>query len=146
MRTKWVYPALWSQDITGPNERGKTMEKRAREEDREERITMEIIVDAYGPEEQASGWYNYLDETLSFPFTARCRARRAISPLKVGDEVDVIAMAPEEECQHEMFVMMRWERDGLAVPLAQLEVVDADEETWQAVDDWLYWADRGHEF
>ncbi len=25
--------------------------------DREERITMEIIVDAYGPEEQAMGWY-----------------------------------------------------------------------------------------
>ena len=24
---------------------------------REERITMEIIVDAYGPEEQAMGWY-----------------------------------------------------------------------------------------
>ncbi len=55
-------------------------------------------------------------------------------------------MAPEEECRHEMFVLMRWERDGLAVPLAQLEVLDADEETRQAVDDWLYWVDRGHEF
>ena len=29
--------------------------------DREERIEMEIIVDAYGPEEQAMGWYYYLD-------------------------------------------------------------------------------------
>ena len=28
--------------------------------EREERITMEIIVDAYGPEEQAMGWYYYL--------------------------------------------------------------------------------------
>jgi hypothetical protein len=28
-------------------------------EDREERIAMEIIVDAYGPEEQAMGWYYY---------------------------------------------------------------------------------------
>jgi endonuclease I len=26
--------------------------------DREERITMEIVVDAYGPEEQAMGWYS----------------------------------------------------------------------------------------
>ena len=31
-----------------------------RDEHREERISMEIIVDAYGPEEQAMGWYYYL--------------------------------------------------------------------------------------
>lgn len=42
---------------------------------------MEIIVDAYGPEEQALGWYYYLEGTLQFPFTAHCIARRAISPL-----------------------------------------------------------------
>lgn len=36
--------------------------------DREERITMEAIVDAYGPEEQAMGWYYYLDEKLLSPF------------------------------------------------------------------------------
>ena len=28
-----------------------------RDEEREERISMEIVVDAYGPEEQAMGWY-----------------------------------------------------------------------------------------
>jgi hypothetical protein len=122
------------------------VEKRPREEAREERITDEIIVDAYGAEEQALGWYNYLDETLSFPFRARCRAKRAVSPLKVGDEVDVIAMAPDEECQHEMFVLVPWKGDDLAVPLAQLEALDADEETRQAVEDWLYWVDRGYEF
>ena len=120
------------------------MEKRGREEDREERISMEIVVDAYDDEEQASGWYNYLNDTLSFPFTTRCRARRAISPLRVGDEVDVIGMAPEEECRHEMFVMMRWERDGLGVPLSQLEVRHGEEETRQAVEDWQYWVDRGN--
>ena len=65
--------------------------------DREERITMEIIVDAYGPEEQAMGWYYYLEEKLQFPFMAICSAKRAISPLHVKDEVDVIGMAPEEE-------------------------------------------------
>ena len=35
--------------------------------EREERITMEIVVDAYGPEEQAMGWYSYLEEKLQFP-------------------------------------------------------------------------------
>jgi hypothetical protein len=28
---------------------------------------MEIIVDAYGGEEQALGWYYYLDDRFSFP-------------------------------------------------------------------------------
>jgi hypothetical protein len=55
------------------------MTARAKDEEREERIHMEIIVDAYGPEEQAAGWYNYLSDTLQFPFSARCVARRVIS-------------------------------------------------------------------
>ena len=38
----------------------------------EERIRMEIVVDAYGPEEQAMGWYYYLQDTMQFPFTASC--------------------------------------------------------------------------
>lgn len=94
------------------------MSKIERDEAREHRIEMEIIVDAYGPEEQALGWYYYLDEKINFPLLARCIAKRAISPLRVGDEVEVLRMAPEEECEREMFVMMRWEREGLAVPLS----------------------------
>ena len=31
------------------------MKRRSRDEEREQRITMEIIVDAYTPEEQATG-------------------------------------------------------------------------------------------
>ena len=41
------------------------MTRRAKDEEREERIHMEIIVDAYGPEERAMGWYNYLSVALS---------------------------------------------------------------------------------
>lgn len=113
---------------------------------REQRIVMEAVVDAYGPDERAMGWYYYLEGKLSFPFTARCTARRAISPLRVKDEVEVIGMAPEEECAREMFVTIRWEKDGLAVPLAQLKVVDADQQTREAVEDWHYWVKQGYEF
>jgi hypothetical protein len=42
--------------------------------------------------------------------------------------------------------MMRWEREGLDVPLSQLEVVHGDAETQQAVADWHYWVERGYEF
>jgi len=45
------------------------MTRQAKDEVHEERIHMEIIVDAYRPEEQAMGWYNYLDDTLQSPFT-----------------------------------------------------------------------------
>jgi hypothetical protein len=116
-----------------------------RDEAREERITMEIVVDANGPEEQAMGWYYHLEDKLQFPFTARCIATRPISPLRVGDEVEIVGMAPESECEHEMFVETRWDRGTLAVPLAQLESETGDDETQQAIEDWHYWVGRGYE-
>ena len=113
---------------------------------RENRIIDEIIVDAYDTEEQAMGWYYYLEETIKFPFYAKCILKRAISPLRIGDEVEPYAMAPEQECGHEIFVIMPWERDGLAVPLSQLEVFHGDDETKEAVLDWHYWVKRGYSF
>jgi hypothetical protein len=117
-----------------------------RDEAREQRIADEIVVDAYGPEEQAMGWYYYLQDRLVFPFIARCRLRRQTSPLQVGDEVDVIAMADEDDCEREMFVAIRWGHrasDSLIVPLAQLDVVHAEDETTaEAVADWHYWDER----
>lgn len=107
--------------------------------EREERIAMEIIADCYGVTEKALGWYYYLQDRLQFPFTARCVARRVTSPLHVGDEVEVTVMAPEEVCEQEMFVMIRWGRDGLAVPLAQIRPVGADGEPVEAIEDCHYW-------
>lgn len=126
--------------------RGIPMSRIEKDEAREHRIEMEIVVDAYGPEEQALGWYYYLDEKINFPFLARCIAKRAISPLRVGDEVEVLRMAPEVECEREMFVMMPWEREGLAVPLSQLKVIHANDQTREAVEDWHYWVNRGYQF
>src|SRR5260370_7531131 len=109
------------------------MARKAKDEEREERIQMEIIVDAYGPEEQALGWYYYLEGTLHFPFTARCIARRATSPLEVGDEVEVVGMPPEEECEHDMLVLIRWRPHEFAVPLRQLEGIHMYQPTHQPI-------------
>jgi hypothetical protein len=79
----------------GPEEQRGLMKRRSRDEEREQRITMEIVVDAYTPEEQAMGWYYSLEDRLHFPFMAKCTAERSISPLRVGDEVDVVGMAPK---------------------------------------------------
>ncbi len=89
------------------------------------------------------GWHVYLSETLYFPFRATCRAERAISPLRTGDEVEVVKMAPEDECEHEMFVVTHWRHGTVAVPLSQLEAVTDDEDTSQAIGDWHYWIARG---
>ena len=107
---------------------------------------MEIVVDAYGPEEQAMGWYYYLQDTMQFPFTATCITKRRTSPLKEGAKVKVVGMAPTDECEREMFVEIAWEGDCLAVPLIQLAAPKADEETQQAIADWHYWVNQGREF
>lgn len=120
---------------------------------REERISMEIVVDAYDREEVALSWYYHLDEALGYasePILARCIAERAISPLQVGDEVEIVGMAPAEECECEMFVMIRWgtpaEKQGLGVPLSQLQLYSGDQAALQAAEDWHYWVSRGYQF
>ena len=122
------------------------MAKVKKSPEREDRIMMEIVVDAHDADELAMGWYCYLQDALAEPFTAICVAERAISPLRKGDEVEVLEMAPEEECRHEMFVGMRWEKRALAVPLAQLKpIAETNKETKEAVADWHYWIARGYE-
>ena len=113
---------------------------------REERIAMEIVVDCYNEGEQAMGWYYYLEETLRFPFRARCIARRTISPLMKGEVVEVLKMAADEECEKDMFVIIRWEGRQMGVPLAQLEGVGVDDKTEEAMQDWHYWVRRGYVF
>ena len=121
------------------------MTKVERDEKREERITMEIVVDAYDAEERAMGWYYYLLDTMNFPFTAVCTTKRKVSPLKEGEIVEVVSMS-DEECERNMLVEIAWNNDTLAVPLIQLEAPDADAATQQAIADWHYWVNRGYEF
>jgi hypothetical protein len=54
------------------------MKKPAKGRIREERLRNEVIVDAYGSQEQAMGWYYYLDGKMLFPFQARCTVTRTV--------------------------------------------------------------------
>ena len=121
------------------------MKKNERNEKREHRIEMEIIVDAYSSEEQALGWHYYLEDKITFPFSARCIAERRISPLKKGEKVPVIEMAPEDDCMHEMFVIIEWQDRNFGIPLAQLEPSSVDKLTQEAIADWHYWVKRGYQ-
>ncbi len=119
------------------------MKKPRRDPIREDRIANEAIVDAR-PEEQAMGWYYYLDGKIRFPFQAKCIAANIISPLRKGEAVEAIRMAPEDNCEHDMFVQVRWQGRKTAVPLSQLAAIAPDESTEEAVGDWHYWLSRGY--
>ena len=105
----------------------------------------EAIVDAYGPEEQAMGWYYYLSDRLTFPYQAQCIAKYRSSPLKSGEKVEVIAMAPEENCMQAMLVDIHWMDREMAVTLAQLEAIEGDDEAHEGIADWHYWVARGYQ-
>lgn len=106
---------------------------------REERIHNEIVVDAYGPEEQVLGWYYYLENKIKFPFSARCIAAKVVSPLRKGETVEVRSLAPQDSGAHDMLVLIRWHGRNVAVPLSQLLAISADHSTVQAIADWHYW-------
>jgi hypothetical protein len=113
---------------------------------REDRIQNEAIVDAYGPEEQALGWYYYLENKIRFPFQAQCIVAKAVSPLRKGETVEVQRLASEDACVSDILVLIRWQRRKMAVPLLQLTALDADQSTAEAIGDWHYWVAQGYQF
>jgi len=121
------------------------MKRPKRDPVREDRIYNEAIVDAR-PEEQAMSWYYYLDGEISFPFQARCVAAKAVSPLRKGETVEVLRMAVEDACEHDMFVQIRWQGRKVAIPLSQLRALDPDESTKEAISDWHYSVAQGYCF
>ena len=116
------------------------------DEEREYRIEMDVIVDAYDTEERAMGWYYYMAEGCDYPFKAICVETRKISPLEIAEEVEVLSVSSAEDCRKEIFVDIKWNNRNLAVPLSQLEGVDIDSKTKQVIEDWCYWCRRGYEF
>jgi hypothetical protein len=113
---------------------------------REARIDNEAVVDAYGPEERALGWYYYLETRLRFPFGAKCIAARIVSPLRKGETVQVLRMAPEDACAADMLVLIRWQDRTMAVPLSQLAGVKVDSSIAEAIGDWHYWVAQRYSF
>jgi hypothetical protein len=111
---------------------------------RQERITDEIIVDCYDEYEEMSGWYCYLEEKITFPFTAKSQGSKR---KKSGETkpLTVVGIADQEDCEREIFMMILLKEDGIEdqipVPLATLEVIEADQATKEAIADWHYWVE-----
>lgn len=119
------------------------MKRSKRDPVREHRIHNEAIVDAR-PEEQAMSWYYYLEGKISFPFRASCVTANSVSPLRKGENIEIFRMAAEDACEHDMFVQVQWQGRKMAVPLSQLDAIDPDESTKEAIGDWHYWLSQGN--
>ena len=90
------------------------MNKTKKDPVREERIHNDAIADANGPEEQVMGWYYYLESRLNVPFRARCVEERAVSPLAVGERVEVVGMPPGRECEQATRGFASWRGSSTA--------------------------------
>ena len=118
---------------------------------REERIETEIIADAEDKEERAMGWYYYLDDTLNVPFKAKWKKKpRGKSATVEEKTVEVLGMASEDECERDMLLEVVYvggkDEDVFTAKLSEIEAIDADSETTEAIADWHYWLDRGYKF
>ncbi|CAN7752150.1 calcium-binding protein [Cupriavidus necator] len=102
---------------------------------REHRIEMKIVVDAYTEDERALSWHCYLKEQLSFPFKASVREAMDSSPLPTGEHVLVTGLAHEDLCRVDIFVWVRWGERDVVAPLAQIDPVNGDKPTRVAVAD-----------
>ncbi|MFN6566143.1 calcium-binding protein [Nostoc minutum NIES-26] len=122
-----------------------------RDENREHRIETEIIVDADDDkEERAMGWYYYLDDTLNVPFMATWKKKSRKTSAVEEKKVEVLGMAPDDECLKDMYVEVVYpdgtDEDVFSAKLSEIEAIDADSETQEAIADWHYWLARGYKF
>jgi hypothetical protein len=126
------------------------MKKTEKDEIREERLYTEIIVDAYGEEEHAMGWYYYLKDKIIFPFKARVIKNMKISPLQKDEIVTAVGMVDVDECYNSMYVKIKWNEREFGVPLDQLYPINTtgkfNEDTLEAITDWHYWIEREYHF
>lgn len=60
--------------------------------------------------------------------------------------MEVIGLAPEDDCMREIVVLAKWQGRKLGLPLSQLEPLKAAAKTREAVKDWQYWVEVGYAF
>lgn len=112
---------------------------------REERIDLEVVVDAYDESERSMGWYYYLEDRLDFPFKAKWVSRNKPE----GRNVTVLEMSPEDDCLSDMFVEVLYKEEDLedifSARLSEIQPLNVTFATEEAIDDWHYWVKRGYQ-
>ena len=116
---------------------------RIKDEERDYRILMEVVVDCYDDEEAATGWYYYFSENLDLPIQAQAnlKLRGGKMEQKIVKIVDV-----ESEFSVSEYLRIGITEEGSDriqfISPEQLVSVTTSDENRQIMNDWLYW----HEF
>ncbi len=116
---------------------------------REHRIDYEIVVDAYDEGERAMGWYYYLQDKITFPFSAKWKKKAKKTGLITEKEVEVLGMASEEDCESNMYVEVAYigeNDDTFTAKLSDIEAINPAPNTEEALADWQYWIDMNYGF
>lgn len=112
------------------------------DEEREDRIIMEVIVDCYDDEEELMGWFYYLHDGLNFPIDAVANL-----PLRGGQseqkKVQIVEVDPKAEEGKSMKLGVTEEGSNRVSYISpeHLVSIDTSEENRQIINDWLYWHD-----
>jgi hypothetical protein len=113
---------------------------------REARFAEKILSEAEDKVERAMAWYYYLDDTINFRFSAVWnKINRKTSSVEKRN-VEVLSMSDAESCLSNMYVVISYMDDQYDVKLSEIEAIDADEQTKEALADWGYWLARGYVF
>ncbi len=116
---------------------------------RENRIDYDVVVDAYDESERAMGWYYYLQDKISFPFLAKWKKKTKKTGAIAEKEIEVLDMASAEDCESNMYVEVAYineKDDTFTARLSDIEAINPDPNTEEALADWQYWIDMGYEF
>jgi len=79
------------------------------------------------------GWYYYHEDKMRFPFICNVHQGETNLTLKKGEIIEVVGVAPEEDCENEMFTEIKWKGAHPRCSLSQLEGIGVDEETREAL-------------
>lgn len=111
---------------------------------RQDRIEDEVIVDCYDEEEVSTAWFYYLADNMTMPFKARIIGDRRVGSLQVGDIVEIVSVVENlGNCRNYRAVIeVKKDETLFEIPLERIEAIDANEETYEMVEDWRYWCEN----
>jgi hypothetical protein len=110
------------------------------DEERESRITDQVIVDCYSESEEMMGWYYYVDDGLAFPLKGLANIPTT-SGKTVQKKVKIVKIDPDSGKGKPLRIGVV-ENGGRVISFISPEYLIRIEESPESTDiinDWLYW-------
>ncbi len=112
------------------------------DDEREQRITDEVIVDCYDEAEERMGWFYYMYDGLAFPIMGQ--ANMPISGGKTAlKKIKIVGIDPKAEngSKIRIGVIVNGTRELIHISPEYLDRIETSDENLDIINDWLYWHD-----